>query len=318
MTSKTDEVLLGMLLENTGCHFLDSGGDSGRHWQQNQQRDIVNEPPSVLSFRYGDISVTHRVFHWLRERITCDDEATDAFDGPFRAQCDTEDDKSWSELRDAFPKWFAGWKSRADSEEPCPACGGDDDGDAADEGACEECSGTRIVFDDSIYQATGIYGEGEPLTMNTYNEENLLDQTLLFAYFELRSGGGRGGRINSYVVLQIHGGCDVRGGYTKPRVFVVEDDDELAIFDYRRASIYCELDREHYWMTDDGQHWYAEGACGRGAGAQLETYEKVRIEGSVAGDLSADHRWRRGSLCVDEDDHGFCPVCGGRLQASAR
>jgi hypothetical protein len=258
------------------------------------------------------------VFHWLRERVAYDEEATDAFDGPFRAQCDAEEDKSWGELREDFPKWFAAWKSRADSEEPCPACGGHDDGEAANVGRCEECDGAGVICDDSLYEATGIYGEGEPLAVNTYNEENLLDQTLLFTYFELRSGLGRGGRVNSYVVLQIHGGCDVRGGYTKPRVFVVEDDDELAMFDYRRASIYCELDHAHFWTTDDGRHWYAEGACGRGAGAQLETYGRVASVGAVAEHLHGDDRWRTGCLWIDDDANGFCPVCGGRLGASAR
>ncbi len=64
---------------------------------------------------------------------------------------------------------------------------------------------------------------------------NLLDQVLLFTYFELRCGPGRGGNLGSYVVLQIHGGCDVRGGYSRPRVFTLNDSDELAIFDYRRG-----------------------------------------------------------------------------------
>lgn len=258
--TKTDEVLLAMLRENTGRHFLDSGDGYGRHHERNQSRDLEGEPASVLSFKYGEISVTHSVFHWLRDRLEIDEEADDAFHGPFRDECDPDGDKSWAELREDFPAWFARWRSRGDSASGCDAC------DDRDKG-CSACSGHGIApTDEGLYQATGIYGDGKPITVNSYNEENLLDQVILFAYFELRSGTGRGGRIASYVVLQIHGGCDVRGGYTRPRVFVIDVDDELAIFDFRRATIFCSGDEAHWWSTDDGHHWYG----GAHAAAVLE------------------------------------------------
>ena len=34
---KTIEVIYSMLIENTGTHGMDSGGDSGRHWQAHQE-----------------------------------------------------------------------------------------------------------------------------------------------------------------------------------------------------------------------------------------------------------------------------------------
>ena len=37
---KTKQVIYNMLTENTGKHFLDSGGDNGRHWQRNQLKTI--------------------------------------------------------------------------------------------------------------------------------------------------------------------------------------------------------------------------------------------------------------------------------------
>ena len=42
------DTIKSMLLENTGKHFLDSGGESGRHWQRNQQRDFDSEPPITI------------------------------------------------------------------------------------------------------------------------------------------------------------------------------------------------------------------------------------------------------------------------------
>jgi hypothetical protein len=302
--TKTAEVVLSMLREDTGRSCLDSGDAYGRHHERNQRRDIEGEPASSLSFRYGEIQVEHHVYDWLLERIALDDDANDAFDGPFREHLDPDDDKSWRELREEFPDWFARWRSQRDGERPCDEC---DDGDES----CTGCGGTGVVPGlDSLYVASGIYGDGPPITINTYNEENLLDQTLLFTYFELRSRTGRGGRVGSYVVLQIHGGCDVRGGYTRPRVFVIDEDDELAIFDYRRATIFCDGDPTHWWSTDDGCHWYAGGACGRGAGAPLETYT------IVAGDEVEDAEAK--IVRVAADGSGQCPHCGGRLAASSR
>ena len=37
---ETKQVIYNMLTENTGTHFLDSGGGNGRHWQRNQLKTI--------------------------------------------------------------------------------------------------------------------------------------------------------------------------------------------------------------------------------------------------------------------------------------
>ena len=41
---KTADVIISMLKENTGAHFLDSGGAYGRNWERNQARDFESEP----------------------------------------------------------------------------------------------------------------------------------------------------------------------------------------------------------------------------------------------------------------------------------
>lgn len=51
---------------------------------------------------------------------------------------------------------------------------------------------------------------------NTYNGESSLSQVLQGFHFSI--GDDR------YVALQIHGGCDVRGGYTRVRVFRMESE----------------------------------------------------------------------------------------------
>lgn len=50
---------------------------------------------------------------------------------------------------------------------------------------------------------------------NTYNYENVLSQDLQYVIF--------GNDDDAWIILQIHNGADIRGGYTKPRFFKVYD-----------------------------------------------------------------------------------------------
>ena len=67
--SKTIEVIYSMLTEPTGTHFMDSGGDSGRHWQHNQERtcrDFANDPVYKIydidtDYPYCEKSVYHHL-----------------------------------------------------------------------------------------------------------------------------------------------------------------------------------------------------------------------------------------------------------------
>jgi hypothetical protein len=190
-----------MLRENTGTHFLDSGGTPkhdkhgncvgsdhgyGRHWERNQHRDFENEPATILSFKYG-IEVTHSVYHWLLERLEYDDEMQDRF----LEFVEDRDDTYWLQDMEEFPEWL---RERG-------------------------------------HEVTGLYGDGDPFTVNTYNGEDLLSQTLQYLYFELDG--------DPYVLLQIHGGCDVRGGYTSPKAFRVLDDGAYLLCN-ADARIHCD------------------------------------------------------------------------------
>jgi hypothetical protein len=156
--------------------------------------------------------------------------------------------------------------------------------------------------------ATGIYGDGSPMTENTYNGADLLSQVLQYCYFEYEH--------ESYVLLQIHGGCDVRGGYTRPRAFTLNS--ELNIFDNARAVLYpdpqgftdrhqlnmftgrtCE-DTAPNWFTDDGYHFHSEGA-GR----------QERLSDFPASEDADDKG--KGIIYVDEDHNLYCPISGRKL-----
>jgi len=64
---------------------------------------------------------------------------------------------------------------------------------------------------------------GPPMTVNTYNGEDALSQVVQFTLFDRDD--------ENYVALMIHGGCDVRGGYTAPRIFSLGTYHDYALFD---------------------------------------------------------------------------------------
>lgn len=123
-------------------------------------------------------------------------------------------------------------------------------------------------------------GDGEHYTCNTYNGDDALDQTLQYTEWEGPDG-------EWYVALQIHGGCDVRGGYTRPRIFTANDG-ACSLMDNAKISIIERNDSTveqldlpgipkapncHYWDSDNaGYSWCAEGTIGYSAGRELQDY----------------------------------------------
>lgn len=54
-------------------------------------------------------------------------------------------------------------------------------------------------------------------TFNTYNGESALSQILQGTYIREE------GSVDTYILLQVHGGADARGGYTDARMFLLAD-----------------------------------------------------------------------------------------------
>jgi hypothetical protein len=84
----------------------------------------------------------------------------------------------------------------------------------------------ELFGDDEFCEVAGIYGDGAPFTENTYNSDNLLSQDLQYTFFHWNN--------EDYVV---HGGADIRGGYTKPRVFRCTEEEGLVFAGH--GSIGC-------------------------------------------------------------------------------
>lgn len=85
---------------------------------------------------------------------------------------------------------------------------------------------------------------------NTYNYDNTLSQVLQYHTISLV-----GSEYDVYLILQVHGGCDVRGGYSSPKVFKVEERDYFLM---AQQDVNCWCDKcQAGWHSDNcGYSWY--------------------------------------------------------------
>lgn len=322
--SKLDEVIAEMLVENTGVHFLDSGGSIGRAWQQNQAKAgdtpleyFRSQPESVWhwpcvypnpNFRAADIrdgygraelTPTHNVFQWLTGQALSDYH--EGMDKAFYEFAADRPDDYWLAIMEDFPEHWANLCAvRAVFEEfPSPLW---------TEEFCNE-NDYDYLFGDHYVTPRGIYGDGDPFIHNTYNGEDCLSQTLQFLWFEHND--------EAYVLLQIHGGADVRGGYTAPRAFSLgEHDDGIAILDNARASCGCD-ECDARWYTDSaGSCWQSDenipslDDMPAREGTKIEAAFLNAATGVLVGD---ELPWivieQRGEYACD-DTLVWCPMCG--------
>ena len=98
----TGKVIAAMLSQNTGTHFLDSGGAYGRHWERNQKIDLAKEPSATLEIdaKYKEISVTLSLYHFLTGAVTYLPNLDAAFQ-EFAEQPEYERE-SWEDTLNAF------------------------------------------------------------------------------------------------------------------------------------------------------------------------------------------------------------------------
>lgn len=353
---QTWQVLASQYQENTGRHFLDSGGAYGRNWERAQMR-IYGENgapnPTMLSWRYG-LETSIDAYSYCLSMLEYDAKADQAF----QTYADLYPDQYWSETVENWLEWIQSAECFDVGEYPdamiCWATRDDQqdwiqdimrrvqDGDPCyDE--------MQSVLAEYIYQLprtvdhgviSGIYGEGDYVSENTYNGECALSQTLQYWYFTAQDCAVLDDGV--YLVLQTHNGCDVRGGYSQPRVYMLDYHDGEAWFFYNDLQIVpcppddviaaynaqlsldgiapSSLTRGVSWYTDDGYHWYADHGH---RATQLQDYDVVHVDD--LGDYNADHGtdWAIGDpdtgiVIVSDDDIGYCPITGYPLRAYSR
>ncbi len=205
-TKTTEEVVREMLTENTGSHFLDSGGAYGRNWSRNANKNFDDEPTqsctwSVYSNK-PEISATVSLYKWMLEHLKFDPEMQERFD----EYAQEHEDDCYLELQEGFAE--------------------------------QEHSRVEQTV--------------APNTVNTYNFDNDLSQVI--QYVELFLDGDY---EPSHLVVSVHGGCDVRGGYTAPKCFSLREE-YYDLQDRMSIKTLCAGD----WCWSYSGYWrYAETEC---------------------------------------------------------
>lgn len=107
-----NELVYKMLTESTGSHFLDSGGESDRHWQHNRLKtldDFNNEPQISWELSDGellsldDIYPTVSLYHYLTMAFELDN-LTNRFNKKFNFMDNFESE--WNFISDSAESWL--------------------------------------------------------------------------------------------------------------------------------------------------------------------------------------------------------------------
>jgi len=185
-TSNVNELVYSMLTENTGTHFLDSGGTSGRMWQRNANKsiqDFEDEPAESYQYcsKYNEIFRTVSVYHFLTNDLQIDDVCFDF------NNLNTEP-KDWEADADVYGVSLAAWDNLTE------------------------------------------FNEVEvKRSWNTYNGDSDLSQILQGANLTIND--------EEYILIQIHGGADARGGYTDAKLFKCGEHMDGMINEYLREHL---------------------------------------------------------------------------------
>lgn len=326
--------LISMFQENTGTHMLDSGGAYGRNWERNQKLPKTieywdNTPVCYPEgFRYGELWGNVSLYHHLAHSLAWDDDVEtlnklwDLYDAFYP-------DKRWHELEDKFIEHIQGnTKSPKDFRNSVMKELNDyyhnieeDDDFNENVKAFSNLVAHSSLVKDLWYCDFGYEHRGD----NSYNYENNLSQVFQYEIF------------GDFVFIEIHGGCDVRGGYTRPVIFKIIEDN---FYDGDRYTIYCTNPKEnHYWDWEGGNYWGTETDFDPrkekdllvkyddltdeeqkqfdSVGYLIEEEEKVfATEGQAVFD-GFDVRLKkpavRSHVMIFKDGEAFCPICGHKL-----
>lgn len=181
----TEQMVIEQLTENTGRAICDSGDAYGRNWQRNQGRNFAAEPKVV-----DEWSV------WRRQ----DSEGPGELEllgsvslYHWMVECLTFN----RELQEQFDEFAAREEN-------------------------EDSNWLQLQEEFAEYIAERDGHEAPPRTVNTYNNSDTCDLTQVLQFVMLFEEGEY---APTKLIVSVHGGCDVRGGYSSPRVYDLAKED---------------------------------------------------------------------------------------------
>lgn len=293
----TAEVIASMLTEPTGVALCDSGGvpkydengkyvgsshGYGRAYERNHGMTVKDwdaTPEATLDARRGELSVTVSLYHYLVNRLDYEPE----LDRLFLAWSSAREGTYYLQDMEEFPTMLARWSRYEDVVEDWATIaaehwegyeGPKDRPWAYDEGPDLErheadlerrlrlaWRDNRLERDDEeppgpVDVLDGLYGDQHaPIIVYSYNEECALSQDIQVALFSLDTVGTVCG---PFVLLQVHGGCDARGGLTRPRLFSFNGRyDSCSILDWGRVTVAANIEGAPNWDSENGGYSYS-------------------------------------------------------------
>jgi len=141
---------------------------------------------------------------------------------------------------------------------------------------------------------------------NTYNHPNLLSQVIQYGLFtKAKEPEGQ----SNFIILQLHNGCDVRGGYTEPCIFSLDDMDGFLLAQ-THVEVFCRgIERDPLQTCLEG---IEEGYCGNRWSSD-DAGLNYAYEGNLPEPRPIEDHTRY------EKDTGklICRDCGGVIMFSA-
>lgn len=241
----TRNKLVEMLTENTGRHILDSGGAYGRAWEKNQGLTLEACLARPTATWERDWYTTVDLFHHLDGLVY------------------------YTRPAELLDKVYANYSAQST------------DGHLADIEAFVELIGGELGRGDNSYNR-----DGDPLSQ-TIQYQTAYFESVTLANLPMNTGLTLDEElelINSIeggaelVFLQIHGGCDIRGGYTRPVVFEYDEGLEYSP-DYNLTCTPCSLTLV---IGYGGDVYNAE------TGEQFDKYDESEGCPKCKGDLIAE------------------------------
>ena len=276
--NKTQAVLHGMFMERIGGHILDSGDAYGRLGDAYRASPDLRAVPEIAACKDGGGAWAVRSsFHALCAGL----EFSAELDGRFAEHCAAADNggrKAWHELAEEF-----------------------------------------AAMSDKRFR-------WETCSHNTYMFDNPLDKAFEWVEFDAaaappspargeRKEGGRRLRREPKrcraALLQVHLGCDIRGGYGTPRAFVMRGGYSLKRAS-RRFEAACGCTRIECWGAGVVHNLTASEECEACAFRSDEDVENgVHPDGCICGEYPV--QWKATGM---PDGSIACGLCGGRVRVS--